>query len=212
MKITKYLHSCLLVEDQGKTILMDPGVYTVQDKALSADQISSLDYLLITHEHFDHMDIGFIKGLIAKFPQVKVISNESIKTILAKENITIQTTADDVVKIDTDAPHERIWGMTKEQMCQNIRITVFNRLTHPGDSLSFESTAEILALPVQAPWGSLTQAADVGAKLKPKFIIPIHDWHWKDDVRKQFYERLEQYFGGRGIKFVSLETGVPVEL
>lgn len=212
MKITKYLHSCLLIEDQGKTILMDPGMYTVQDKALSANDLKSLDYLLITHEHFDHMDVNFIKEIFTKFPQIKVISNSSVKGILGKEGVSVETSGDEIVKIDTDAPHERIWGMTKEQMCQNIRITVFNRLTHPGDSLSFESTAEILALPVQAPWGSLTQAANLGTKLKPKVIIPIHDWHWKDDVRKQFYGRLEQYFGEMDIKFIPLETGIPIEI
>ncbi|MDO8655088.1 MAG: MBL fold metallo-hydrolase, partial [bacterium] len=51
MKITKYVHSCLLVEEQGKTALIDPGNYTFQSKALDLRYIEKLDFVLITHEH-----------------------------------------------------------------------------------------------------------------------------------------------------------------
>lgn len=207
MKVTKFVHSCLLVEDQGTTILIDPGIYSTP--SLNLDTISNLDYLLVTHEHADHMDTEFIKKLATKFPQLKVVSNESIKEILGKEGVLVQTTSDEIVEL-TSVNHEQVFGMA--QMCQNVMVTVFGKLSHPGDSFSFAQTADILALPLQAPWGDLTQAAELATKLNPKIIVPIHDWHWKDEVRQQFYERLTQYFAGQNIQFISLENGVPSEV
>src|SRR5262245_9148500 len=82
MKISKYLHACLLVEEQGKTALFDPGVFTAQEKALDVNKLNNLDYLLITHEHPDHFHLPLVKELVAKFPQVKIITNPSIVSLL----------------------------------------------------------------------------------------------------------------------------------
>src|SRR5260221_6406985 len=97
MKISKHLHSCLLVQDQNKTVLIDPGIFTAQEKALDLKKIDKLDYLLITHEHSDHLYLPFIKEIVAKFPNVKIVTNQSIVNILSKENITATTQADAVV-------------------------------------------------------------------------------------------------------------------
>jgi L-ascorbate metabolism protein UlaG (beta-lactamase superfamily) len=208
MKISKYLHSCLLVEDQGKTILVDPGNYSVEDGALKLEQFSTLDAICITHEHMDHMYVPFIKQLIAKFPDVKIFGTQSIKKLLEKENLTVSTEGNEYIKM-TPVPHEKIFmGPSPE----NVMITIFDRFATPGDSLTFDYAAEILALPVQAPWGSTTWAVETALKAKPKTIIPIHDWHWKDEVRKGMYERLEKFFKPHGIRFLKPETGQVFEI
>ena len=91
MKISKHLHSCLLVEENGTTVLLDPGVFTYQENALDISKLSALDYILITHEHADHMHVPFLKDLLAKFPKAQIISNPSIEKILRAENITVHT-------------------------------------------------------------------------------------------------------------------------
>lgn len=200
MKISKFVHSCLLVEDQGKTVLIDPGSYSVEEKALNIQTLPPLDYLLITDEHFDHMHIPTVKELAQKFPDMKIISTKSVKEILGKEGIDVSIENDENIQI-TQSKHEQVFGMT--QMAENVCFTVFNKLTHPGDSFSFTQTSEILALPLQAPWGHLTQAVELATQLKPKIIIPIHDWHWKDEAREGFYSRLKQYFSGLNIQFTT---------
>lgn len=204
MKISKHIHSCLLVEENGIVVLIDPGSYTFDEKALDLTKINRLDYLLITHEHFDHMHIPLVKEIVAKFPQVKIISNPSVKDILGKEGITVSVEDNEVVT-HQQVPHEKVWGFPPPQ---NYQFTIFGKLTTPGDSHSFTQTAEILALPITAPWGSTTRAVEIAESLKPKVIIPIHDWHWRDEARKAFYQRLTEYFQTKGIDFRGLETGV----
>lgn len=208
MKITKYLHSCLLVEDQGKSILTDPGSYTHNDKALDINTLQKLDFIAITHEHQDHMHIPFIKELLFKFPNVKIITNDSVAKILEKENIPSQIENNEFIK-SMKVPHEKIF---MGPVPANILLTLFGKVTHPGDSLSFNKTSKILALPITAPWGSTTWAVEKALELKPEIIIPIHDWHWKDTARKMFYDVLENYFGQFNIKFEKLETGTTIEV
>ena len=50
MKITKFGHSCLLVEENGVRILFDPGSYST-----AQNDVKNIDVVLITHEHSDHV-------------------------------------------------------------------------------------------------------------------------------------------------------------
>jgi L-ascorbate metabolism protein UlaG (beta-lactamase superfamily) len=208
MKVTKHVHSCITLEEKGKTILIDPGNYSYEEKAISAEMIQKLGYLLITHEHNDHMHIPLVKEIAAKFPKAKIISSKSVAAILEKENVPVETAGDELVKVE-QAKHERLIGLPSPE---NVMFTIAGRLTHPGDSHSFTKTAEILALPVQAPWGSFVAAMELAVKLKPKTVIPVHDWHWKEEARKMLYKRAEEYLAEHGIKFVGLETGQEAEL
>ena len=208
MKITKYLHSCLLVENDNKIILLDPGIYTEQENVLNLEQIPNIDIIGITHEHFDHMSIPFIKKIIAKYPQLQIFSNSAVKNILEKENISVQTENTEILKME-HANHEKIW---MGPSCENVEINLFDKFSHPGDSLSFTKTNEILALPIAAPWGSTNWAIEKALEIKPKIIIPIHDYQLKDEVRIGMCQRLEEYFKNFGIIFKKMETGQTVEV
>ena len=189
------------MEDQGKVVLIDPGIYSYNEKALNISLLTQLDFIAITHEHSDHMHIPFIKDLLIKFPNARIIANNPVVNILAKENISAVTEGNDYIKLEK-APHEKMFmGPSPE----NNLITCFGKISHPGDSLTFKTNSEILALPITAPWGSTTWAVEKALELKPKVIIPIHDWHWKDEVRKGMYDRLEKYFKNNGIIFKKLE-------
>ncbi|MEK7162481.1 MAG: MBL fold metallo-hydrolase [Patescibacteria group bacterium] len=202
MKISKHVHSCLLVEDEGKTILIDPGNYTFEERGLDVDRLEKLDFLLITHEHPDHMHLPLIKEIVEKFPEVKIISNNSVKKILEKEGLSllVEHSMFNILA----APHELLLG---GRGAENTLFNISQKLTHPGDSLKFDKTCEILALPIQAPWGSFVASVEKAAALKPKVVIPIHDWHWKDSARRRMYDIASQYLAEKGIEFRGLEVG-----
>jgi L-ascorbate metabolism protein UlaG (beta-lactamase superfamily) len=203
MIISKHSHSCLLIKEANQTILIDPGNYTYEDKALDISSLEGLDYILITHEHPDHMYIPFMKELVEKFPDVKIISNESAVKVLKEANIeALMESSSDITISPT--PHERVFGVVPPE---NIQFSLFNKLTHPGDSLHFLLNTPILALPLQAPWCSLTEAVEYAMSVKPKIVIPIHDWHWNESAREAFYARLTKYFGENGIEFNPLRRG-----
>jgi hypothetical protein len=49
-------------------------------------------------------------------------------------------------------------------------------------------------------------------ELKPRHVLPIHDWHWRDEARELMYDRFEEILGRQGITFYKLQTGQPVEI
>lgn len=202
MIISKHIHSCLIIKENDKVFLIDPGEYSLEENGLDLNTITQLDYILITHEHSDHMYIPFIKHVVKKFPLIKILTNNSVKDVLEREHVSTINSIDGVEMFET--PHEQVFGTNPPP---NVGFNIFDRLTHPGDSLSFDGAKEILALPLQAPWCSLTQAVEKAISLKPKTIIPIHDWHWNEKARENFYQRLVDYFSGNGIEFKPLQTG-----
>ena len=48
MRITKYGHACVRIEQDGRVLVVDPGVWTEPEAVTGADAV------LITHEHADH--------------------------------------------------------------------------------------------------------------------------------------------------------------
>jgi L-ascorbate metabolism protein UlaG (beta-lactamase superfamily) len=209
MIISKYLHSCLLVEENNKVVLIDPGVFSYQEKVLVPKMLTALDYILVTHNHFDHMSTPMIKDFVSKFPDVTIISNEEVVNELVKEGLKASTKGDENITI-IPLSHEKMFGGQK--MSENSLFDIFGKLTHPGDSLSLDHTKDILALPLDAPWGSTTWALEVALKLKPKIVIPIHDYLWKDAIRKMFSERIAEYLKEKNIDFKLLDTGQKIEV
>ncbi|HWZ66034.1 MAG TPA: MBL fold metallo-hydrolase [Patescibacteria group bacterium] len=210
MKITKYVHSCLLVETPDRVGIIDPGEYSWQSDLLDITKLARLDDIIITHEHIDHMCIPFIEALLLKFPAATIFTTNAASVLLQKAGIkNVQTQGQDGVELlkinhESTAP----FGDAPE----NTGVHYLGQLTHPGDSQTFTESKPILALPLTAPWGTLTKAAELGLALKPNYIIPIHDWHWNDTARNDAYIRLELFFKNHGISFIQMKDGNAVEL
>lgn len=207
MRITKFVHSCLLVEEKAQQILIDPGEYTYNSKSLNVEVIGKIDQILVTHEHPDHLYLPLLQEILEKNPEVKIISNTSVGKLLEAESIKLSESTE--ISAMHFVPHEKVFGVEPPA---NVLFEVFHKLTHPGDCLHFELKTPVLALPLQAPWCNLTEAVTLAEQLRPEIIVPIHDWHWNDAARKGFYTRLEEYFGKIGIRFIGLETGISVEV
>src|SRR6478672_2473638 len=106
MKITKLVHSCLLVEmpePVNRTVLFDPGMMSTVD----VDSLKYLDDILITHEHGDHKDIELIKKLVAKFPDVRITSTDEVVKQLAAESLKASAKAPEGI-VFFDSPHEDV--------------------------------------------------------------------------------------------------------
>lgn len=206
MKITKLVHSCLLVEMPDRTALFDPGNMSEVD----VDSLQWLDDIFITHKHADHMDVALIKQLREKFPDVRITAPADATEDLRQAGVSdVQTEPPEGVSF-FDAPHEAIRPYMDADPPQELGYHYLGKLSHPGDSHSFSETMPILALPMQAPWGSTVDAVKLALELKPRYIVPIHDWHWSDAARTSAYDKLEKLFAENGITFLKLETGKPV--
>jgi len=207
MKITKYVHACLLVETSDRVALFDPG--TMSTPHLDIDTITHLDDIFITHIHQDHFDVDYIKKLVAKFPAVRITSTPEVVAALVEQNIEASDQAAQGVAF-FDSPHEKVQPIFPQP--EEIGIHYLDTLTDPGDSHSFTETKAILALPITAPWGAAIKAVNLALELRPKHVLPIHDWHWSDQAREQSYNQYADVMAKQGITFHKLKTGEPVEI
>lgn len=210
MKITKFVHSCLLVEmpaPVNRTALFDPGSMST----VNADALEYLDDIIITHNHGDHFDLELVKKLVQKFPDVHITAPDEVVSQLSAESIPATSATSEGIEL-FDSPHEAIRPFYPTDPPQEIGVHYLDKLSHPGDSHSFSETKAVLALPVQAPWGSTVDAVQLGLELRPKYIIPIHDWHWSDEARESTYQQLERDFAAEGITFVKAVNGEPFTL
>jgi L-ascorbate metabolism protein UlaG (beta-lactamase superfamily) len=209
MRITKYVHACLLVEDEDYVVLFDPGEFSWASGLFDVNKLSRLDAVVITHEHFDHCSEEFIRALTNKFPDLYILSTEEVVVKLASSGIKATTEPNEHFVL-TAAPHESMAPLATLPMSQNIGVHYKQKLTHPGDSYHIEETKEVFAMPLAGPWGAAIDGIRLAEKLKPKFVVPIHDWMWNDDWRQD--KRIASYFDSIGIKFLSLTDGQPVEI
>jgi len=210
MKITKYVHSCLLVETPKQTILLDPGVYSYDSHLLSIAALRTLDFIVITHEHPDHYDLPFLKEICAKFPNATIVTNEDLAKKLADEKLpnTVSSGSQESIEVFTVAHEPLPLDLIPPP---HIGVHIEGVLTCPGDALEI-SSREVLALPLTAPWGSVKMALDAVVKLKPKKVIPVHDWHWHKAARAAMYAMSKQLLEPHGIEFIEIENAVPIEL
>jgi len=211
MKITKFVHSCLLVEDGDQVVLFDPGQFSWESGLFKLEDLRKLDYIVITHEHFDHFHLPFVQALVAKFPDAKIITTPSVAQKLKEENTQhVSTESSGPVIIFSNKPHAHLGPLGPGP--ENIAVHFADRLTVGGDRHDLEETKEILALTVIAPWGSMLDAADMALKLQPKIIFPVHDWHWNETARSQAYDKLESLFLDKGMTFLKPQDGIAIEV
>ena len=207
LKITKFVHSCLVVESpDGRVAVFDPGVFSTM---FDPGMFTRIDDVFITHNHSDHMDISQIKHIVEHFPEVRICATAEAVEQLAAEGITATSDAPEGAVL-FDSPHESTEPLFPTP--QEHGVHYLDTLTHPGDSHHFGEAKAILALPLAAPWGAPIPAFRLATELKPKYIIPIHDWHWNDQARSGLYDMLAAKFEEQGITFIKPVNGEPFEI
>lgn len=203
--ITKLVHACLLVEVAGRRILLDPGIFTMRDERFDLSMVEGVDRILITHEHADHVDVDLVRGVMERSDAPDVETTSSLSQILFNQGIEAISAGSPRFA----APHERIpIGPGPE----NTGFHVEGVLSHPGDSHSFVETMPILAMPFAAPWGSLVAGVDRTRLVKPRYVIPIHDWFLSEGGKDFMYGLATAGLAGDDIELVYLKDFESVTL
>src|SRR5436190_5939903 len=186
MKITKYVHSCLLVESGELNVLIDPGRYSWDSHLLNPNHLPQLSHILFTHDHADHYHEQALRALSQQFPHATIITNNNLAKKIKALNLpnTITTGSEESLEI-FEAPHAQLPLELPDVL--NIGVHIDGKLTHSGDALDIKSTREVLALPLTGPFAGLTQTLKQVVELKPKVLLPIHDWHWHQQARESMY-------------------------
>lgn len=220
MRVSKYIHACLLVEDGEDKILFDPGKFSFIEGRVEPDDFRSLSAIILTHRHPDHFDDDALRKIVTNNPQATVLTNAEIASQLSGQGIAaevFESGARAVGKFNLEAVEAAHAPILNAETPQNIACVVNGRLLHPGDSfehsLDVYRGIELLALPVMAPWTTELQVAEFAGRISPQRIIPIHDGYAKDFFLKQRYENFQKYFAPLGISFQPMsEPGESLEV
>ena len=220
MRVSKYIHSCLLVEKGGDRILFDPGKFSFVEGLIRPEQFENLTAVLLTHQHPDHMDHDSLKTILERNPAARVITNAEIRSRLDSEGITSELFEEGTLDVGTfrlravAAEHAKLLD---SEAPQNTAYVVDDALLHPGDSFDrsldeFRGVAA-LALPLMAPWTTELEVGEFARRMAPRRVIPIHDGYAKEFFLKQRYEHFEKYLSKHGIEFLRMEKpGDAVEI
>lgn len=205
MKITKFGHSCLLIEEGDARILIDPGNYS------TVPALEKLDAILITHIHQDHVAIGTLKKLIELNPRARIFSNEEVRVALAAEDIEVDRLGDKEMAVVQNVIIE---GIGKDHalihksipLAKNTGYFIANKFFYPGDALTIlDRPVAILAFPAMAPWMTIGQSIDYALAMKPTIAFPVHDGLLKSGGI--YHSFPEKYFNEVGTKWIVLEEG-----
>jgi len=182
VKLTKNTHACVRLEKDGRTLVIDPGMFTEEDAALGAD------VLLVTHEHPDHFDEGRLRAALEANPAAEVWTLRSVAEQLTAAfpgrvhtvghgdtftaaGFEVQVHGELHAVIHPDIPR-----------ITNIGFLVDGSVFHPGDALTVpDRPVETLFLPVMAPWNKISEVIEYVRAVGADQAFAVHDGYLSDD-------------------------------
>lgn len=131
MKITRFTHAAVLVETKNVRLAIDPGEFgTIPD-------LTSVDAVLITHDHFDHISHEAVAKAVAAKPELPVYGPAS----LAETAEFAVRSVDDGDSFDVGGVRIDVVGHLQDTTSLddpeilNVGFLIDGRLLHPGDAL-----------------------------------------------------------------------------
>ncbi|MFB8029176.1 MBL fold metallo-hydrolase [Streptomyces sp. NPDC056465] len=176
LTLTKKTHSCVRLERNGQSLVIDPGGFTEDDAAVGADAI------LVTHEHPDHFDEARLRAALEADPAVQVWTLRSVAERLSAAfpgRVRTVGHGDTFTAAGFDVQvHGELHAVIHPDIPRitNIGFLVDGSVFHPGDALTVpDHPVDTLMLPVMAPWSKISEVIDYVREVKPRRAIDIHD-------------------------------------
>lgn len=208
MRLTKYSHACVRLERAGAVLVIDPGTFS--ERAA----LDGVDAVLVTHEHFDHLDVDALTEARGKRPSLRIFTHPEVTPKLGDlaEAVTEVQPGD---RFEAAGFTVHTYGGLHAVIHPDIpRISnvgfLIEGIYHPGDSFVVPDTeVETLLVPACAPWSKVAEAVEFVRQVAPRRAHPIHDGLLNDTGLKVFDMMLGNLSGH---EYVRLGTGEAVTL
>jgi L-ascorbate metabolism protein UlaG (beta-lactamase superfamily) len=210
MRIRKFGHSCLLVENGDDRLLVDPGSYS-----RGFEELTGLTAVLLTHQHADHVDTERLGALLERNPGAQLVSDEETAAKLSLD----ATTARDGDKLQLGDTSVEVFGEWHAVVhpdipsVRNVGYLFADRLFHPGDAFTDPGRqVDVLALPASAPWLKASEAIDYLRQIRPRVALPVHEQVLAKPGTGLYYGLYERFSTAQGTEWRVLDDGTPLEL
>ena len=211
MKITKQGHACLIIEEQGKTLVLDPGSYTEP-----LDNLTDVLAIVITHVHDDHCFEAQLDRIINKNPDVMIFGPPAVATRLANYNTTAVFHGD----------HYPVGPFTIEFMgdlhaevhrsfplAENRGVLINDSLYYPGDSFTLpDRPVDLLAVPTSGPWLKIGEVIDFVSAIDHKKSIATHNALNSEFGNNLANGRVKATTESKGGTFTYLDSGESITI
>ncbi len=187
MRITRFTQSCLLIEEGGSRIVIDPSGEEV------SNDFGKLDAILYTHEHGDHFDPQLTKKFMEQ--GIPVYANASTSKLIEGRPNVVQDgqefkAGNFQIKV-IELPHCPMPNGSAGP--ENVGYLINQKLFHPGDGKDLTGLqVDYLAVPITGPDVSMRDAFDFLRQVKAKVGIPIH--YDKLGAKPDVYKTFAGYF------------------
>ena len=173
MKITRFPQSCLLVQKDGHSIVIDPGYHFLESHSI--DELKGVDAVLFTHQHRDHYDESIANEL--KQAGKPIYCNDATSALVGENCTTVHDAETFTISgfsiTARELPHMLLPDGAEGP--QNTGYVIDGIVFHPGDGKDIDNLSiDTLALPITGPDISPKEAFDFAKKLQAKKVIPIH--------------------------------------
>lgn len=172
MRLTKFGHSCIRLDTDQGTIVIDPGVYS--DPAA----LDGADAVFITHQHPDHCNDPELRLLLEDRPGTRLYGPASLAETLGNLPFTVVSAGDTVPAAGTEV---KVHGERHAVIHPDIPVVpnvgyLVDGIFHPGDALTVpDEPVRVLLAPVSAPWAKLSEIVDHIRTVDAPVVHPIHD-------------------------------------
>jgi L-ascorbate metabolism protein UlaG (beta-lactamase superfamily) len=207
MRVTKHEHACLRLESAGKTLLIDPGSYT-----LPLSDLGDLVGIVITHEHPDHWTPDHLDRLLKDRSATPIYAPSGVAAAASGYDITVVSPGDTpTVDPFTLSFHGGRHAVIHESIpvIDNVGVLVDDQFYYPGDSYAVPEGADVrlLAAPVGAPWLKIGEAMDFVLAVAPRRAFATHDMTLSRIGLEMGRTRLSWATEHGGGEFLALDPG-----